>query len=84
LNIENQKESTLKRSELSLSTQSTTKHSQISFKDLVIEQKIGKGSYGKVCLGKWNAASVALKFCRQKERIEDFMREIRLMMYVLI
>jgi uncharacterized protein (DUF169 family) len=35
-----------------------------------------------VCLGKWNAAPVALKFCRQKEKIEDFMREIKLMMYV--
>jgi serine/threonine protein kinase len=49
---------------------------------LTIENKIGTGGYGKVCLGKWNGAPVALKFCKKKEKIEDFMKEIRLMMYL--
>jgi serine/threonine protein kinase len=47
---------------------------------LTIEKKIGTGGYGKVCLGKWNAAPVALKFCKKKGNLEDFMREIQLMM----
>jgi hypothetical protein len=62
------------------SANSLLKRSQsITFTDLVVEKKIGTGSYGKVCLGKWNAAPVALKFCRKKGNVEDFMREIRLM-----
>jgi hypothetical protein len=58
--------------------------SQISFNELIVENKIGKGSYGKVYLGKWNAAPVALKLCKKKDKIEDFRREIKLMMYVSI
>jgi hypothetical protein len=58
--------------------------SQIAFSELTFEKELGKGSYGKVYLGKWNAAPVALKFCKKKNRIEDFRREIKLMMYVPI
>jgi predicted Ser/Thr protein kinase len=62
------------------SSQSVSKFSQISFKELVVGEKIGKGSYGKVHVGKWNAASVALKFCRKNENTtETFMREVKLM-----
>jgi predicted Ser/Thr protein kinase len=50
--------------------------------ELVIEKEIGEGSYGRVCLGKWNAAPVALKFCRKKGKLDEFMHEVRLMMYV--
>jgi uncharacterized membrane protein len=60
------------------------KRSQISFSELTIEKKIGIGGYGKVCLGKWNSAPVALKFCKNKGNIEDFMREIKIMVYVSI
>jgi serine/threonine protein kinase len=70
------------KSFLGSSSQSSLKHSQIPFNELVIEKKIGTGSYGKVCLGKWNTATVALKFCRKKEKLEDFMKEISVMMYV--
>jgi hypothetical protein len=56
--------------------------SKISFNELAIEKKIGTGSYGKVCLGKWNTAPVALKFCKNTNRINTFINEIRLMMYV--
>jgi serine/threonine protein kinase len=51
---------------------------------MTIEQEIGEGSYSKVCLGKWNSALVALKFCKNKGNIEDFMREIKIMVYVSI
>jgi hypothetical protein len=71
----------LKQSELSISTQSVSmKCSQISYNELVIEKKIGVGSYGKVCVGTWNGASVALKFCRKKGKLDDFINEIKLMM----
>jgi predicted Ser/Thr protein kinase len=57
------------------------KRSQISFSELVVEKEIGEGSYGKVYLGKWNHAPVALKFCRKKENIDDLIREVKVMMY---
>jgi hypothetical protein len=64
--------------------QSSYKHSQVAFNELTIEKEIGEGSYGKVCLGKWNKALVALKFCKKKGKMEEFMAEVKLMMYVLI
>jgi hypothetical protein len=54
---------------------------QIPFQDIKIEKELGKGSYGKVCLGRWNRAQVALKFCKEKEGLQDFWREANLMMY---
>jgi serine/threonine protein kinase len=56
------------------------RRSQITFSELKIEKELGEGSYGKVCLGKWISAPVALKFCKKKGKMEDFMNEIRLMM----
>jgi predicted Ser/Thr protein kinase len=58
-------------------------HSHISNNELVIDKEVGEGSYGKVCLGKWNNAPVALKFCRNRGSIEDFAKEIRVMMYAV-
>jgi predicted Ser/Thr protein kinase len=58
--------------------------SQISFNELVVEKEIGEGSYGKVCLGRWNDAPVALKFCRKKTNVDDFVSEIKIMMYVVL
>jgi predicted Ser/Thr protein kinase len=69
---------------LCVETQSGLKHSHISYNELVVEKEIGEGSYGKVCLGKWNNALVALKFCRKKGNIEDFAKEIRVMMYGIV
>jgi predicted Ser/Thr protein kinase len=63
-------------------SQSGIRRSQISFNELVVDKEIGEGSYGKVCLGKWNDAPVALKFCRKKSDIDDFMSEVRIMLYV--
>jgi hypothetical protein len=56
-----------------------TIQSQISVNELVIEKEIGEGSYGKVCLGKWNGAVVALKFCKKKGKLEDFLAEVKVM-----
>jgi hypothetical protein len=66
---------------LSLQPQVSLSHSQIEFKEIIVENKIGVGSYGKVCLGKWNGTPVALKFCRKKGRLEDFIQEVKTMMY---
>jgi predicted Ser/Thr protein kinase len=55
------------------------KYSQIPFKDIVLEQMIGDGSYGKVYLAKWNSAHVAVKFCKGKGQLDNFLREINVM-----
>jgi predicted Ser/Thr protein kinase len=60
------------------------RHTQISFNEIVVEKEIGEGSYGQVCLGRWNDAPVALKFCRNKSKIDDFVSEIKIMMYVVL
>jgi len=70
------------REKITKCSNSVLKRSQIIIiTKLAVERKIGMGrSYGKVCLGQWNAALVVLKFCRKKVNLEDFMRKIRLMM----
>jgi hypothetical protein len=62
------------RETITKSVNSILKRSQIvTFTKLAVERKIDMGSYGKVFLGQWNAALVALKFCRKKGNLEDFM-----------
>jgi predicted Ser/Thr protein kinase len=63
-------------------SESSVKRSQIPYNDLSIEKELGDGSFGKVYLGRWNGAPVALKFCRKKESLEDVMSEIKIMVYV--
>jgi hypothetical protein len=70
------------QSEVILSNYVVLQQSQIKYNELVIEKEIGEGSYGKVCFGKWNGAPVALKFCRNKAKLGEFMQEVRLIMYV--
>jgi predicted Ser/Thr protein kinase len=53
---------------------------QIPFEELLIEKEIGRGHYGKVCLGKWKGHYVALKFCKEKGSLEEFLREANVMM----
>jgi serine/threonine protein kinase len=60
-------------------TQKLLESCQISYNELVVEREVGEGSYGKVCLGKWNDATVALKFCRNKGNIDEFVSEIKIM-----
>jgi hypothetical protein len=53
----------------------------IPFNTIEIQKELGKGSYGRVCLGRWNGAPVALKFCKEKEGLDEFWKEANLMMY---
>jgi len=79
LNESNLPQSTSQCSFENVAQISLLNRSQVAFTELKVERKIGMGSYGKVCLGKWNAAPVALRFCRKKGNVEDFMREMQLM-----
>jgi hypothetical protein len=60
-------------------SQSSLRNSVISFDELIIEKEIGVGSYGKVCLGRWNNSRVALKFCNEKNTKYEFLREAKIM-----
>jgi predicted Ser/Thr protein kinase len=60
-------------------TNSTIKRSQIPFSDIVVEKELAEGSLGRVCYGQWKHAPVALKFCRNKKGINDFLREIQIL-----
>jgi len=53
--------------------------SQISINELEIRKEIGEGTYGRVCVGKWKKYRVALKFCHNGGKIDEFMREANLM-----
>jgi predicted Ser/Thr protein kinase len=64
------------------STHISLPKSQIGYNELNVEKKIGKGSYGKVCVGNWNGTRVAIKFCRNKTKLDEFMHEVRLIMYM--
>jgi hypothetical protein len=51
----------------------------IPLNELDIGKEIGNGNYGRVCIGKWKKSPVALKFCQNKGKMEEFMREAHLM-----
>jgi serine/threonine protein kinase len=55
--------------------------SEIPLNELEIGKEIGIGNYGRVCVGKWkkNKYRVALKFCQNRGKIDEFMREANLM-----
>jgi Eph receptor A1 len=57
---------------------SSYRHSQISSKEIVIEKVLAEGSHGRVFSDRWKHACVALKFCRTKKGIDDFLREIQI------
>jgi predicted Ser/Thr protein kinase len=61
-------------------SQQGLRHSQISFNELTVDRELGEGSYGKVCLGRWNDAPVALKFCRKKTSMDEFMSEVKILL----
>jgi serine/threonine protein kinase len=65
-------------SEITKNVELSAKH-HIPFEDIEVQKEIGKGSYGIVCLGRWNGAAVALKFCKEKKELEDFWKEANLM-----
>jgi predicted Ser/Thr protein kinase len=52
---------------------------QIPLNELEIGREIGNGNYGRVCVGKWKKYRVALKFCQNRGKMDEFMREANLM-----
>jgi serine/threonine protein kinase len=52
---------------------------QIPLNELEIRKEIGQGTYGRVCVGKWKKYQVALKFCQNRGKMDEFMREANLM-----
>jgi len=77
----NETKSTNQTSTMSICEISTSLSGVIRFNDIFVEKEVGEGSYGKVYVGKWNGAHVALKFCKNKGQIEEFINEMKLMMY---
>jgi hypothetical protein len=71
---------TIKESKSASNIELANRH-QIPFEDIEVGKELGKGSYGRVCLGRWNGAPVALKFCKEKESLDEFWKEANLMMY---
>jgi type II secretory pathway pseudopilin PulG len=55
-----------------------TSPGQIPFNELTVRKEIGQGTYGRVYVGKWKKYRVALKFCQNNGKIEEFMREANL------
>jgi predicted Ser/Thr protein kinase len=54
---------------------------RISINHLKIGREIGRGKYGRVCSGVWGNINVALKFCKERDNIEDFIKEVKIVMY---
>jgi hypothetical protein len=78
----NSKSDIIAQNESYASIHTTLTHSQITYNELSIEREIGEGSYGRVYVGNWNGTRVAIKFCRNKTKLDEFMHEVRLIMYV--
>jgi len=55
---------------------------QIPLNELEIGREIGQGNYGRVCVGKWKKYRVALKFCQNRGKLDEFMREANLMIII--
>jgi len=62
-----------------VSTQRALSYSQIPYSELAIEREIGEGSYGKIFYGHWFNTPVALKFCKYKPQLVDFIKEMKLL-----
>jgi serine/threonine protein kinase len=52
----------------------------ILLNELEIGSEIGSRTYGRVCVGKWkkNKYRVALKFCQNRGKIDEFLKETNL------
>jgi hypothetical protein len=72
----------VKESKSSSNIELSNKH-QIPFEDIEIGNELGRGSYGRVCLGRWSGTSVALKFCKEKGGLDEFWKEVKLMTYTI-
>jgi len=52
--------------------------SQISYSDLLFDKSLGKGAFGKVFFGHWKGIPVAMKVCKSKSKLEEFLYEMKL------
>jgi predicted Ser/Thr protein kinase len=52
--------------------------SQISYSDLLLEKSLGKGAFGEVFFGHWKGIPVAMKVCKSKSKLEEFLHEMKL------
>jgi preprotein translocase subunit YajC/predicted Ser/Thr protein kinase len=76
---EKEPKSLSRQSSMYESTVELTTKSFIPFEEIEVGEELGRGSYGKVRMGRWNDVVVALKFCKKKGKIDDFFKEINLM-----
>jgi serine/threonine protein kinase len=57
--------------------------SVIPFSELQIGKELGQGRYGRVCIGKLkNTYQLALKFCHNRTEMNEFMREVKVMIAI--
>jgi hypothetical protein len=58
------------------------KNYTIPFSEFSVVKEFGEGHYGRVCLGKWKGTLIALKFCRNDDDIDQFLREAQIMITI--
>jgi hypothetical protein len=58
-------------------------YSRIPFNELRVEKEVEEVNNIRTALGKWNEAFVILKFCKLKKELEEFMTELKPIMYVI-
>jgi predicted Ser/Thr protein kinase len=54
----------------------------IPYSECSLGKELGEGRYGRVCLGKWKGTLIALKFCRNDDDIDEFLKEAQIMITI--
>ena len=60
------------------STVNILSKSQVPYSDLLFERSLGKGAFGEVFFGHWKGIPVAMKVCKSKSKLEEFLDEMKL------
>jgi predicted Ser/Thr protein kinase len=60
------------------STVNILSKSQVSYSDLLFDKSLGKGAFGEVFFGYWRDIPVAMKVCKSKSKLEEFLHEMKL------
>jgi predicted Ser/Thr protein kinase len=60
------------------STVNIFSRSQVSYSDLLFGKSLGKGAFGEVFFGHWKGIPVAMKVCKSKSKLEEFLHEMKL------
>jgi hypothetical protein len=56
----------------------------IPFNQIQLQGMIGYGGYGKVERAKWKSADVVVRFCIEKDNLEEFQTTAKMLMYTLL